>query len=149
MAGLPSEPEVKFAARPYAQAIGAISFALGVFLVWGSLVQPTLDLGSRAVVFVAALPFAYLGYWLVFGYVVARPGGIEVRQGVRRRHFTGDSVLGLEICDAKLFIAGQRTVGIRVSEGVRPIAVLARYPTSHGLLTLEEQLGKLRAALNG
>jgi len=129
--------------------IGAINFALGVFLMLGSLIEPTLDIGSRAVVFVAALPFAYLGYWLAFGYVVARPGGIEVRQGVRRRHFPRDSVLGLEICDANLFIAGQRTVGIRVSEGLRPLAVLARYPTTDGLLTLEKQLGKFRAVLNG
>jgi hypothetical protein len=145
---LKSEVEVRFRARVYARVVGSFSFVLGIFLVLGVLSQPDLDAGSRAIVFVAALPFAYLGYWMVFGFVVARPGTIEVRQGVRRRQFTGDSVLALEICDAKLFIAGQRTVGIRLADGIHPIAVLARYPTARGLLTLEEQLGKLRAGLN-
>ena len=140
---------VRFHARPWARAIGAACLALGIFLVVGALVASDVGFGGAVVIVSAALSFIYFGLGLAWGYVSASAEALTIREGMRVRRIDAAAIAAFEVCNAKLFIARQRTVGVRVGEELLRLNLLARYPTSAGLRRLDEQQVALEHALWG
>lgn len=136
---VPTSHVAKLRARPGARWLGASCSCVGALLVLGAMTAPDVGAGGAAVLIASATVFCYIGYLLVLGYVTQRGEVLIVKEGFRTRRFEVSLIQGLEICDAQTFIRGQRTVGLRVGDGVVPLNLLAAYPTRHGLLRLERQ----------
>lgn len=141
--------DVRFHARTSARVVGAACVIIGLFVGTGAFLADDVGPAGAVVVVAAAGVFVYLGGGLTWGHVSARRGVLTIRDGLRARRITADDIIGLELCDARLYISGQRTVGVRCGGDLVRLNLLARYVTPGGLRQLDEQRTALSRALDG
>lgn len=145
-----SKDSLKLRPRMSQRWMGVVALAASAFFAAGAILAPAPDLSGPIVAIAGSLVFFYVGYSLLFSYVLANQRGLVIKDGLRSRHVDAQSVQDFELCNAGLYIAGQRTIGVRSATGVIALKVLARYPTRSGIRTLEFQREQLRfAVFNG